>query len=133
MLTPRLVIDTSGLIALERNDRRAFAHLAAAARRGYLVVVPALVILEAYAGAHSTDRLNQILKAIDMEIALPPEIARRIPASRKRAGVDSDADVEVVLEAIEVPGSHILTGDPKDIFAVIAACDAEGTIPVHVA
>ena len=87
--------------------------------------------MEAYTGTTNVARLNQVLKAIDQEVALPPEIARRIPAIRKRARVDSDADVQVVLEALAVSGSHILTSDAKDIRAVIAACHAEGTITVH--
>jgi hypothetical protein len=131
VITPRLVLDTGGLLALERNDARAFAQLTEASRRGYLVVVPAFVILEAYAGTANMARLNQVMKAIDMELALTPAVARKIPAVRKRAGVDSDADVHVVLEALDVTGSHILTSDPKDIFAVVAACDADGRVQVH--
>lgn len=130
-LKPRLVLDTGALIALERDDPRAWEHLAVAAQRGYLVVVPILVVMEAQRGARNQQRLNQILKWIDQELPLAPEIGRQVAGLRHRSGVDSDTDVVVVLEALAVPGSRILTSDPDDMFSVIEAAGAHGRIPIQ--
>jgi predicted nucleic acid-binding protein len=129
-LTPRLILDTGALIGLERADARAYEHVATAARRGFQIVVPTLVVMEALASARSPDRLNQILRRIDAELPLTPEIAHQVPALKRRAGVTSDADAVVVLEALAVPGSIILTSDSGDIHALLDAAGAHGHVPV---
>jgi len=129
-LTPRLVLDTGALIGLERDDERAFEHIRMAAARGFLVVVPTSVVMEAIAAARSMARINQILRKIDLELPLGPPISRSVHALRKRAGTGSDADAIVVLEALAVPGSVILTDDRRDIDALLAATPAKGMVPV---
>jgi predicted nucleic acid-binding protein len=129
-LIPRLVLDTGALIALERGDPRARAQLAAATRRGYAVVVPVLVLMEALEHARPPERLNQVLAALDAELALAPAVARQVAGLKRRAGVTSDADAIVVLEALAVPGSAILTGDPDDIHALLDASGSAGHVPV---
>lgn len=129
-LTPRLVLDTGAIIALERGDPRVRAHLASAARRGYLIVVPVLVVMEALEHTRSSARLNQILATLDVELPLLPGVARQVAGLKARAGVKSDADAVVVLEALAVPGSAILTGDPDDIHALLGASGSAGHVPV---
>jgi predicted nucleic acid-binding protein len=129
-LTPRLVLDTGALIALERGDLRVRAHLAAAGRRGYLIVVPVLVVMEALEHTRSAARLNQVLATLDAELPLMPGIARQVAGLKARAGVRSDADAVVVLEALAVPGSAILTGDPDDIYALLGVSGSGGHVPV---
>jgi len=129
-LKPRLVLDTGALIALERNDRRAFEHLKAASERGFLVVIPTTVVMEAFAQARSVERLNQVLKAINKELDLTPAVSHHVAALRHKAQMGSDADAIVVLEALAVPGSAILTDDRRDIEALIAAAGAHGQIPI---
>jgi hypothetical protein len=129
-LTPRLVLDTGALIALERGDPRVRAHLASALRRGYVVVVPVLAVMEALEHTRSSARLNQVLGALDAELPLTPAIAHQVAGLKLRAMVASDTDAIVVLEALAVPGSAILTGDPDDIHALLAASGSEGLVPV---
>lgn len=129
-LSPRLVLDTGALVALERGDERAFEHLVTAARRGFLVVVPTLVVMEALRGARAPQRLSQILKRLDAELPLVPEISHLVQGLRMRAGTGSDTDAVVVLEALAVPGSAILTGDPADIHALLEAAGSHGHVPV---
>jgi len=129
-LTPRLVLDTGVLIALERGDPRVRGHLASAARRGYLVVVPVLVVMEALEHTRSPARLNQILATLDAELPLLPDIAHQVAGLKARAKVESDADAVVVLEALAVPGSAILTGDPEDIHALLGVFGSGGHVPV---
>jgi predicted nucleic acid-binding protein len=129
-LKPRLVLDTGALIALERGDPRARAQLGAAVRRGYAIVVPVLAVMEALDGARSPARLNQVLAALDAELPLLPAIAHQVAGLKRRAGVKGDADATVVLEALAVPGSAILTGDPADIGALLEVSGAAGRVPV---
>jgi hypothetical protein len=44
--------------------------------------------------------------------------------------VDSTTDVVVVLEALSVPGSMILTSDPVDIHRILEAAGAHRRVPV---
>jgi predicted nucleic acid-binding protein len=129
-LTPRLVLDTGALIALERGDARVRRQLENATRRGCVVVVPVMVVMEAMAGACSQARLNQALAVIDVELPLVPAIAHQAVGLKARAGVGSDVDAIVVLEALAVPGSAILTSDPSDIHALLEAAGSKGRVPV---
>lgn len=129
-VSPRLVCDTGLLIALERGDNRAKAVLVTAGRRGYVVVVPILVVMEAQAQSENLTRLNQVLKDIQQILPLSPDIGRQVKGLRALADVGSDADVVVVLEALAVPGSRIATGDPEDILKVISAANADGRVPL---
>jgi len=129
-LRPRLVLDTGAIIGLERRDYRAVRQIRAAAKRGLLIVVPTTVVMEAYAGARSPARLNQVLKAIDVELPLVPAISHQVHVLLRRAGTGSETDAIVVLEAIEVPGSAVLTDDPDDIHALMEAAGVHGRIPV---
>jgi hypothetical protein len=134
-LTPRLVIDTGGLIGLERNEPRAYEHIRTAAQRGYLSVVPTNVVMEAIAGSRNPARLLEVLKAIRKELALEPAVSHQVPGLRARAIADggrstiSNTDAIVVLEALVVPGSAILTDDREDVLALLAAAGATGRVP----
>jgi hypothetical protein len=129
-VAPRLVLDTGALIALERDDARAYQHLLTAAQRGFLVVVPTLVVLEALEGARAPAMVERIVKKIDAEIPLLPAVTRQVPGLKRSSGVDSTTDVVVVLEALAVPGSMILTSDPIDIHRILEAAAAHGRVPV---
>ena len=129
-VAPRLVLDTGALIALERDDARAYQHLITAAQRGYLVVVPTLVVLEALEGARAPATVERIVKKIDAEIPLLPAIAHQVPGLKRRSGVESTTDVVVVLEALAVPGSIILTSDPGDMHRILEEAGAHGRVPV---
>ena len=71
-LRPRLVLDTGALIALERDDRRTNEHLVVAARRGFLIVVPVLVAMEAERAARDPRRMAVLLGRIDALLPLLP-------------------------------------------------------------
>ena len=78
-VAPRLVLDTGALIALERDDSRAYQHLLTAAQRGYLIVVPTLVVLEALEGAKAAAMVERIINKIDAELPLLPAVTRQVP------------------------------------------------------
>jgi predicted nucleic acid-binding protein len=123
------VLDTGALIALERNDRRTRQLVLDASSRGVLVV-PVLVAMEALFGAGSSARIRQVLAAIDMEVPLLPEAGHQAVGLRVAAGTGSDADACVVVEALAVPGSAIVTDDAKDMGALLAAAGATGRVPL---
>ena len=128
-LTPRFVLDTGALIALERNDARTWQLVVDASNRG-LLVVPVLVAMEALFGARSVARVRQVLAAIGMELALQPDTGHQAVDLRLTAGTGSDADACVVLEALAAPGSAIVTDDAKDVGALLAAAGATGRVPL---
>ena len=129
-VAPRLVLDTGARIALQRDDARAYQHLLTAAQRGFLIVVPTLVVLEALEGAKAPATVDRTVKKIDVEIPLLPAVTRQVPGLKRSSGVDSTTDVVVVLEALSVPGSMILTSDPVDIHRILEAAGAHGRVPV---
>ena len=129
-VAPRLVLDTGALIALERDAARAYQHLLTAAQRGFLIVVPTLVVLEALEGARAPAIVERIVKKIDAELPLLPAVTRQVPGLKRSSGVDSTTDVVVVLEALAAPGSMILTSDPVDIHRILEAAGAHGRVPV---
>lgn len=135
-MTPRLVLDTGALVALERGDARAFQQLKVAADRGFLIVVPTSVVMEALSGSQSPQRVFQVLKAIKKELPLEPAVSHEVVPLRRKAVRDSgietigETDAIVVLEALAVPGSAILTDDREDVLALIAAAGAAGRVPV---
>lgn len=135
-VTPRLVVDTGALNALECGDPRALEQLKVASERGFLVVVSTSVVLEAMSGTHQPQRLFQVLKAIKKELPLEPQVSHEVAPLRRKAERDSgrapisDTDTIVVLEALAVPGSAVLTDDRQDILALIDAAGATGRVPV---
>lgn len=135
-MTPRLVLDTGALVALEHGDARAFQQLKVAADRGFLVVVPTNVVMEALSGSGNPQRIFQILKAIKRELPLEPSVSHEVVPLRRKAERDSgittisETDAIVVIEALAVPGSAVLTDDRDDILALIAAAGAAGRVPV---
>ncbi len=135
-MTPRLVLDTGALIALEHGDARAFEQLKVAADRGFLAVIPTSVVMEALAGSQNPQRIFQVLKAIKRELPLEPAVSHEVTPLRRKAERDSgiaaisETDTIVVLEALAVPGSAVLTDDRNDVLALIAAAGAAGRVPV---
>ena len=115
-LTPRLVLDTGG--ADRPRARRCTGTASITTRTGTTI---------AYPRRHGS---NQVLAPLDSELPLRPATARQVGGLRSRAGVGSDTDAVVVLEALAVPGSAILTGDPDDIHALLAVSGSAGGVPV---
>ncbi len=95
-----------------------------------MAVVPVLCAMEALFGARSTARIMHVLSVIEIELPLLPPLGHTAVGLRVAAGRGSDADACVVLEALAVPGSAILTGDVEDIRALLVAAGAAGTVPV---
>ena len=130
------MLDTGALVALERGDARAFQQSKVAADRGFLVVVPTSVVMEALSGSQGPQRVFQVLKEIKNELPLEPAVSHEVVPLRRKAVRDSgietigETDTIVVLEALPVPGSAILSDHREDVLALIAAAGAAGRVPV---
>ncbi|MEZ5133635.1 MAG: hypothetical protein R2699_00870 [Acidimicrobiales bacterium] len=85
-MTDRLVLDAGALIALERNDRRMWARLGAAAEATVDIVVPVGALAQVWRGTPNQARLSQALAktragAFDAIAALAGELTRHAARS----------------------------------------------------
>lgn len=117
-MSDRLVLDAGALIALERNDRRMWARLDAAADAGLDVVVPAGALAQVWRGTANQARLGQALKTT--RVGKFDAIARPAGELCQSARSADPIDAAVVLNATGTT-SVIATSDPKDMRRLIRA------------
>lgn len=128
-MTDRVVLDAGALIALERNDRRMWARLDAAANATLDVVVPVGVLAQVWRGTPNQARLSQALaktRAGEFDA-----IARAAGELCHAARSSDPIDAAVVLNAAGAT-SVIVTSDPNDIRRLIRALpgDLSSTISI---
>lgn len=111
-MTDRLVLDAGALIALERNDRRMWARIAAAADASVDVVVPPAALAQVWRGTANQARLAQALKRT--RLGAFDDVARAAGELCHAAGTTDPIDASVVLDALGTT-SVIATTDPSDI------------------
>ncbi len=121
-MTDRLVLDAGALIALERNDRRMWARLDAAADASLEVVVPAGALAQVWRGTPNQARLSQALKRTRRGGF--DNIARASGELCQAARTSDPIDAAVVLNATGTT-SVIITSDPKDIRRLVRALPPE--------
>lgn len=104
--------DTGMLIALERRKRRATDVLQAIVRRGFLPVVPAVVLTEWWRGR--TDVREDILAAMVVE-DMPPALCRAAGEALAAVREATLADAVVMASAAMRGGGVVYTSDPDDL------------------
>jgi hypothetical protein len=117
-VTNRLVLDAGALIALERNDRRMWSRLDAAAQATLDVVVPVGALAQVWRGTPNQARLSQALaktRAGEFDA-----IARASGELCLAARSSDPIDAAVVLNAAGA-ASVIITSDPNDIRRLVRA------------
>ena len=116
-----IVLDNGALIALERNDRRMWARLKAAASAGVPVVVSAGAFAQAWRGGAQRQAL--LARAVDqMEVVAFDEPVAR--AAGVLCGVTRTTDVvdaSVALAAAHPGVTAVCTSDPDDIERLLEA------------
>jgi hypothetical protein len=117
-----LVLDAGALIALERNDRRMWARLDAAADANLDVVVPAGALAQVWRGTANQARLGQALKKA--RVGEFDAIARPAGELCQSARSADPIDAAVVLNATGTT-SVIATSDPKDMRQLIRSLPSE--------
>lgn len=126
---PVSVLDAGALIALDRNDRDAWALLAETHRSGQRPVIPAPVVGQAWRGGARQSRLAKVLAGAELVAADGP-LSRRAGELLGRARTADVLDALVALTAQDRPGHEVLTSDPGDIDHLLQALHIERTIRV---
>lgn len=126
----RLVLDSGGVSAIADGSSLARAVLDRARRDGWLVVVPAPVLVEVHTGRRDHARIDRVLNAVDMLISTTPERAKEAGELRSISGVLDVVDALVVAEAVSALPAVILTSDPGDIGRLVEAAGAAARVRV---
>lgn len=104
--------DTGMLIALERRRSEAWQAFRAIVRRGYLPVVPAVVLVEWWRGR--SDTREQILDAVSLE-GMGPALCRSAGEALSAIRGVTLADAVVMASASLRGGGVVYTGDVDDL------------------
>lgn len=114
-MTPGVTLDTGGLIALERNDRRVVVLLSRAAERGAVVTVPATALAQAIRQPSRQARLARLIRQPSTDVV---HLDRVDATSVGRLLAASDTvdivDAHVVICARR-SGQSVVTSDPEDL------------------
>ena len=112
-----LVLDTGALVALERNDREAWAKLLVALSDNTVVQVPAGVVAQAWRDRTRQARLAQALKHCD-EVPLEGVAARASGMLCAATGTSDVIDASVAVAAATLARHQpttVLTSDIGDL------------------
>jgi predicted nucleic acid-binding protein len=104
--------DTGMMIALERRKRRATEVFRAIVRRGFLPVVPAVVLAEWWRGR--TDIREEILAAVIIE-GMPAVLCRAAGEALAAVRGATLADAVVMASAALRGGGVVYTSDVQDL------------------
>jgi hypothetical protein len=120
-----LVLDTGGLIGIERDDRRVAGLIELGRRAGASLVTVAPAVAQAWRGGARQARLARWLSMIDVRVTGLSEAK----AAGELLATSSTRDaVDALVALAVVPGDQLLTSDPEDLRALVDA----RTIPVTV-
>lgn len=107
-----MTLDTGALIAIERDAREVAAEVAAALRRRDVVVIPAVVLAQAWRGPRSA-KVGLLARHSRIE-SFTEEGARAVGELLARSGTSDVVDAAVALSAAS-RGDKLLTSDPADL------------------
>ncbi|HVU61305.1 MAG TPA: hypothetical protein VG899_07745 [Mycobacteriales bacterium] len=116
----RLVLDSGGLIAIERGDRAMWIRLKSALLAQSVPITHAGVLGQVWRGAPRQARLSQALAGIDVR-PLDQDLGR-LSGELLAATRTSDV-VDAALALIAEDGDEILTSDPDDIAILVGAAE----------
>lgn len=121
------VYDAGALIAIESDDRRMWAIHKTALAQHRDIVVPAIVVGQAWRDGRRQARLARVLRTCEIE---PTELetAKAAGVLCGQAGSSDVVDATVMVTAI-AHRANIVTSDHKDITDLAEACGAR-PIPV---
>lgn len=127
MTARSIVLDSGALSAWAQGDRGVRAWVQAAAERGTLVVVPAVVLAESVRGDGPRDATtNRVLRSaiVDPVVETAARHAGALRAATAATGRTLIADALVVAAAVQRDG-RVLTGDPDDLRGLGEAAGVE--------
>ena len=114
-MTPGITFDAGGLIALDRNDRRAIVLAARAAEAGARITVPAAALAQAIRDPGRQVRLARLIRQPTTDVVPLDRVdatnVGRLLASTETADI-TDAHVVICARRSAQP---VLTSDPGDL------------------
>lgn len=125
-----LVLDAGALIALDRNDRAAWAMLRVAADNASTVQVPAGAIAQAWRDGRRQALLSRALAHCD-EVPLDGVVARAAGLLCGRAGTADVIDASVAITAAgnaRYDDVAIVSSDPDDIRRLLSVLDVAARV-----
>jgi len=112
---PGLTLDTGGLIAFERHDRRTVALISRTIAHGHSLAVPAGAVGQVWRDGRRQVRLARLLGATEVDVVPLDDQAARDAGQLCGVRRTSDViDASVVLCA-RSRGHRIATSDPEDL------------------
>ena len=116
-----VILGAGAFVALERNDRAMWHRLKAALQSGTPPMTHGGVIAQVWRGGTGRQsRLARALHAVET-VPLDEALGRRAGVLLARCGL-GDA-VDAALAAMAAHGDQIITSDPDDLAALVAATD----------
>ncbi|MDT5042693.1 MAG: hypothetical protein QOE51_3678 [Actinoplanes sp.] len=117
------VYDAGALLAIDGNDRRMWAIHHLAVEEGRRLLVPAVVVAQAWRDARRQVQLGRFLHSCEI-IPVGMELAKAAGVLCGKAGTRDVVDATVVAIALSY-GAIVFTSDPDDITQLGAATDAK--------
>ena len=109
------VLDAGALIAFDRNDRRVVAIVTRALEHGDTLVVPAIVIAQAWRDGRTQARLARLLGSPVCEVVPFDDLAARsVGQLCGTSGTEDITDASVALTARQRQ-LRVITSDPDDL------------------
>jgi len=110
-----VTLDTGGLIALDRDDRRVIVLLARARQIGAPVTVPASALAQAIRKPEHQARLSRLVRQPTTQVAHLDRVdATSVGRLLAASGTSDIADAHVVICARRA-GQPVVTSDPGDL------------------
>jgi len=123
------VYDTSALIAIDQNDRRMWAIHHLAIEEGRRLLVPAVVVGQAWRDPRRQARLGRFLHSCEV-VPVGLELAKAAGVLCGKAGTGDVVDAIVVVIALAY-GAIVFTADPDDIMRLSAASEVKPGLVVR--
>ena len=110
-----VTLDASGLIALDRNDRRVIVLLARAAETHSIVTIPASALSQAIRRPERQALLSRLIRQPSTDVAPLDRIdAVHVGRLLAASGATDVVDAHVVVCARRA-GQRVVTSDPEDL------------------
>jgi hypothetical protein len=110
-----ITLDTGGLIALDRNDRRVIVLVARATQRGMRLTIPATALAQAIRHPARQARLSRLLRQAGTDLAaLDARDATAVGLLLARTATADIVDAHVVICA-QRAGQAVVTSEPGDL------------------
>lgn len=123
------VYDTGVLLAIDGNDRRMWVIHHLAMEEGRRLLVPAVVVAQAWRDGRRQVQLGRFLHSCEV-VGVGVEVAKTAGVLCGRAGTRDIVDATVVTVAL-ASGAIVFTSDPGDITMLAAAAEVKPGLVVR--